>query len=102
MLNYVDLALLIALLVVTIVLLTSTESFQDEPLMTLIFLGQTYLVYLMFRVRFAIGLSFLWCGSCTESRHLRFHFFNAFYAAFTIFVDLLDFFRAMIPKDGLF
>lgn len=102
MLNYVDFALLFSLIILSIILLTSTSAFSDEPLMTLIFLTQIYFFYLMFRVKYAIDLPLLWCWSCNEPRHIRYHFCNGFFAAFTIFCDILDFFRSMIPKTGLF
>ena len=101
-LNYVDFAVMLFSILLFIILASSSNTIRDDPLMTFIFIIQIFNMYLMFRVKFAIELPFFWCSSCSERRHLKFHFCNGFFAVFTIFCDVLDLFRSMITKNGLF
>ena len=85
-----------------IILASSTNAFDNEPMMTLIFLVQMFLFYLFFRTKYAISLPLMWCTSCSERRHLRFHFCNGFFCVLVIFCDVFDIFRSAITKNGLF
>lgn len=95
-LNYVDFVVIMTTLVLIIILASSTEYFTVEPLMTLIFISQGFLFYLVFRTKYAISKPLMWCTSCTERRHLRFHFCNGLFSFFVIFCDVLDLFRSAI------
>ena len=89
------------MLLLLLILASSTDAFADEPFMTLIFLVQIFLIYHVFRTKYAMALPLMWCMSCNERRHLRFHFCNGFFCVFIIFVDVLDIFRSAITKNGL-
>ena len=69
--------------------------------MTLVFLGQMFCFYLLFRTKYAILRPLMWCTSCNERRHLRFLFCNAVFCSLVIFIDVFDFFRSTVTQDGL-
>ena len=100
-LNYVDFAVLFFLVILFIILASTTEILRDVPVMSLVFLCQTFNMYLMFRTKYAIELPFFWCSTCEEHSHLRFIFCNVLFAVFAILCDVFDFFRSVITKKGL-
>ena len=103
MLNYVDFVVFLSAVLLIIILFQAANCFDFAPLLTVNFILQAVFYYLNFRVKYAVpNLPFMWCSSCSERRHIRFHFWNAFFAGFVILCDLLDIFRSAISKNGLF
>ena len=84
------------------IIFMTTSVLAIEPLLTTCFIVQIFMYYLTFRTKYAIDLPFMWCSSCSEKRHVRFHLGNGLFSCFIIFCIVLDFFRAIIKKDGLF
>ena len=58
--------------------------------------------YLTFRIKYAIRLPFMWCSTCTERRHLRFHFFNGLFSVFTVIVIIIDWVLSGTKNEGLY
>ena len=97
-LNFVDFACIFSCLLLIIILASSTSVLTDDPLLTLIYMLQSLFFYMMFRTKYAIQLPFMWCSSCSERRHLRFHFCNVMFSILVIVIDCFDFVKAM-TKD---
>ena len=85
------------------IILATTTSYTDlAPFLGLLFMVQYVMLYFFLRVRYAIQLPLMWCCSCTEQRHLRFHTFVGLFSIFVLICDAYDMFKAMVSQDGLY
>ena len=100
-LNYVDFAVIMTVLLSFIITVFSSQAIDDAPIATLFLFAQLPMLYFSLRVRFAIQLPFIWCSTCTEHRHMQFLFWHGMFQVIIIAGEVYDIFRSMLGKNGL-
>ena len=100
-LNFADFAVVTATILLFIILSSASSCFDKGPFMATLFLLQPASLYFFLRIRFSIQLPLLWCWSCTEQGHMRYHLCTGLFAGFVVFCDLLDIIRSLFMHTGL-